>query len=105
MKVVAVGVVLVAAKVAVKRAQKVSQVARAMALPLHAVVAPRKAALAVIVKTVRKEALMAHLQIVSTIAVIVATTDRMTDPMIEAWTAEMTMVPEAMSCHATSIRS
>jgi hypothetical protein len=93
-------VVRVVVKAAVKLAQKVVQVAHAMALPLHVGVVLHQA-LAVIAKTVRKEALMAHPQIVSTIAVIVAMTGRMT----EAWTAVTIAPPAAMSCPVTSTRS
>jgi hypothetical protein len=106
-KVAAVAVVVaLAAKAAVVRVvvkldPKAAQVARATVHLPHVVVALRKVAQGVIVKIDLKEVLRVRHPIVSTIAAIVAMTDRMT----EAWTAAMTVVRAAMSCHVTLIPS
>ena len=84
----------VAKAVAVVRlAPRVQQDAHATALPPHVAVVLHKAH-AVIVKSVKivpKEVLMAHLPIVSTIAMSATTTDA------------MTVAPVATNCHVTLI--
>ena len=91
--VVVVEVAPVAKAVAVVRlAPKVQQDAHAMVLPRHVAAVLLKAH-AVIVKIVPKEVLMAHLPIVSTIAMTATTTDA------------MTAAPVATNCHVTLIRS
>ena len=102
MTVVAVVVALAAAAavVADRPVLKAAQAARAMVLPLHAAAALHKAH-EVTDKIVRKEVLMAHHPIASTIAMIAATTDRMT----EAWTAATTVARAAMSYPVTSTPS
>jgi acyl-CoA reductase-like NAD-dependent aldehyde dehydrogenase len=98
--------------VVVKLALKVGLAVRAMVLRRHAVVALHKA-LAVIVKSAAKEALMDHHLTDSMIATTGRTTGRMiaamTDPkiapMTAAWTEPTIEARAATSCPVTSIPS
>ena len=97
-------VVAPAVTAAVKPAQKVAQVAHAMAPLLHVVVVLHRVH-ALIAKIAAKEDLMARHQTVSMSAAIDATTVPMMDPTTATWTETMTAAPVVMSCHVTSTRS
>jgi hypothetical protein len=94
--------------VVVKLALKVGLAVRAMVLRRHAVVALHKA-LAVIVKSAAKEALMDHhltdSMIATTGRMIAAMTDPKIAPMTAAWTEPTIEARAATSCPVTSIPS
>ena len=92
MKAVAVAVALVVKAAVVKHDPKAQQVDHAMVPLPHAAVVLHKA-LAVIVKIVPKEVLMARHPTALTIAMIATTT------------VAMTVAPGATNCHVTSIPS